>query len=192
MESLNNLENLEEDEYIEEEMLVYVDIEPTSLTVNQIKNASCFKIVGNDKNAIIQVDGKFFEGEYDYSIGTHVFFEKDEETPVDELYSRCDCHYKFISKTNKTLKMNRILLKDLSEKDTNDDDIRNQNIENINNTLKATRTYEQALNLFLPKDKNPPRKITGEDEKISLEIVNKYHTTDLEDMTEKEIVTHLH
>lgn len=53
----------DDDEYIEEEMLVYVEIEPTSLSESQVKEASFFNIVGNEKNVLIQIDNRFFSGE---------------------------------------------------------------------------------------------------------------------------------
>lgn len=56
------LQNRDNVEYIEEEMLVYVEMEPTSLTSNQIRDASSFKIVGDEKNAVIQIENKFFQG----------------------------------------------------------------------------------------------------------------------------------
>lgn len=45
-----------------EEILVYLDIEPTSLAESQIKDASALKIVGNDKKILLQVNNRFFEG----------------------------------------------------------------------------------------------------------------------------------
>lgn len=123
-------------------------------------------------------------GEYDYSMGTHVVFEKDEDVPVDPLYTRCDNFYRFDSKTNKTLKMSRVLLKDPSVEEANeimrkDSTISLDQIENEeDDSLKIKRTYEDALNLFLKNpNKKAPRKITGEDESISLQIVSKCKLT---------------
>lgn len=45
-----------------EEVLVYVDIEPTSLSEGQIKEAVRLKMVGNEKKILMQVNNRFFEG----------------------------------------------------------------------------------------------------------------------------------
>lgn len=45
-----------------EEVLVYVDIEPTSLSEGQIKEAVRLKMVGNEKKVLMQVNNRFFEG----------------------------------------------------------------------------------------------------------------------------------
>ena len=89
-------------------------------------------------------------------MGTHVFFEKDEEKPVDELYAKCDNYYKFSGKTNKILKMSRVLIKS-NEMDSG---VANVNdIDEIKNHLQVQKTYEQALNLLLPPDREQPRTI---------------------------------
>lgn len=51
--------NLEDDV---EEILVYVDIEPTSMSECQIADAVRLKMVGNDKKLLLQVNNRFFEG----------------------------------------------------------------------------------------------------------------------------------
>lgn len=97
----------------------------------------------------------FSTGEYGYSMGTHLFLNKDEEAPVDELYCKCETYYRLAAKTNKTLKMSRVLLKDkMTESKTQEKDI-----TSIIDQLKIERTYEQALNLLLPPGREQPRKI---------------------------------
>jgi TFIIIC subunit triple barrel domain len=51
-------------EYEEEEFLVYVDIEPTSLGENQIKQADKIKFFGLEtKKPLLQINNLYFEGE---------------------------------------------------------------------------------------------------------------------------------
>lgn len=45
-----------------EEILVYVDLEPTSMYENQIKQATRLKMIGNEKKVLLQVNNRFFEG----------------------------------------------------------------------------------------------------------------------------------
>lgn len=45
-----------------EELLVFVDIEPTSLSESQIKDAVRLKMVGNEKKVLLQINNRFFEG----------------------------------------------------------------------------------------------------------------------------------
>lgn len=50
-------------EYEEEEFLVYVDIEPTSLSVDQIREAKTLKIFGLEtKKPLLQINNQFYEG----------------------------------------------------------------------------------------------------------------------------------
>lgn len=60
--------------------------------------------------------------------------------------------------------MNRVLLKDhqQAEEEEEEDEKPNGKIEKDLSELKLSRTYEEAINLFLPLGKNPPRKVTEE------------------------------
>lgn len=49
-----------------EEILVYVDIEPTSLSESQIKESERLKMIGNDKKVLLQINNRFFEGKQIY------------------------------------------------------------------------------------------------------------------------------
>lgn len=52
-----------ESEYEEEEYLVYVDIEPTSLAESQIRQAKNLRIYGlEEKKPLLQINNTFFEG----------------------------------------------------------------------------------------------------------------------------------
>lgn len=103
-------------------------------------------------------------GNYDYSIGTHVFFEKDESISVDPLYSQCDVLYKYKEKTAKIVKMNRVQLRESSNNDEKEEEVEEKNSENDESTLSLTRTYQEALNLFLQPGKSSPRKISPEED----------------------------
>lgn len=92
-------------------------------------------------------------------MGTHVFFEKNELIPVDELYCKCDSYYQFRAKTNKVLRMSRVLLK---EKETEHENVQEKDVTEIKNQLLVQRTYQQALDLFLAPGRKPPRKIPDE------------------------------
>ena len=53
----------EEDDYEEEEFLVYIDIDPTLLAEKQIREATDVKIFGMDtKKPLLRVNNLFFEG----------------------------------------------------------------------------------------------------------------------------------
>jgi len=99
-------------------------------------------------------------------MGTHVFFEKDESVAVDPLYCKCESYYKYIDKTNKVMRMTRILAKECCEMQNKsakdgDDDSEVQ-------LLKTSRTYQEALNLLLPPGKDPPRTIPEEENGLHL------------------------
>lgn len=68
------------------------------------------------------------------------------------------------------MKMNRVLLKDVT---TANECATQRELDLEENELKITRTYEQALNLFLPPKKSAPRNVSEEDTKISIELINE-------------------
>jgi hypothetical protein len=89
-------------------------------------------------------------------MGTHVFFEKDETIPTDDLYCKCESYYQFRAKTNKVLKMSRVLVKD---KETEPKITQKKDMEHIKEQLKITRTYQEALSLFLDPGREAPHRI---------------------------------
>jgi hypothetical protein len=102
-----------------------------------------------------------FIGESDTSMGTHLFFEKDETAPVDDLYCKCESYYKYRAKTNKILKMSRVLIKDNA---TDTKMVQEKDMTGIKQQLKVTRSYEEALNLFLVGGRHAPRGSFPQDE----------------------------
>lgn len=61
--------------------------------------------------------------------------------------------------------MNRVILKEQQKLADQEDAEKDEELEKETSNLKITRTYQEALNLFLPPGRNPPREI-GEDEEI--------------------------
>jgi hypothetical protein len=92
-------------------------------------------------------------------MGTHLFFEKDESAPVDELYCKCESYYQFREKTNKMVKMSRVLIQ---ENTADAKAIQDRDIPEIKDQLEVQRTYQQALNLLLLPGREPPRTIPAE------------------------------
>ncbi|CAG9804565.1 unnamed protein product [Chironomus riparius] len=187
-ESENSLtyENSDNSDFVEEEILVYLDIEQTSISENEIRDAPCLRIVANDKNSLLQINNRFFEGKFDYSIGTHVFFERNENSAVDPLYCRCDSVYEFNAKTNKILSMNRVLLKDISI----EDEIAQQaESKSEDNDLKVSKTYGQALNLFLTPKRTLPRKVNDDDEKVLIDLINTHSDQNIMETEELSTLT---
>lgn len=91
-------------------------------------------------------------------MGTHLFFERDEAAPTDELYCKCREYYRFDSKTNKVLKMSRVLIQDKAT----DSGVQEKDISGIRGQLQVQKTYEQALNLFLVPGREQPREIPAD------------------------------
>lgn len=88
-------------------------------------------------------------------MGTHLFFAKNEESPADQLYCKCDRYYQCWAKTNKLLKMSRVLIKD----NATESKIVQEDAGGLKNQLRVQRTYQDALNFFLAPGKEPPRQI---------------------------------
>lgn len=67
MEEVKNMEiddmQSDDDCYEEEEMLLYVELDPTSLAEKQLRTAKNLKIFGFDtKEPLLQVSNRFFQG----------------------------------------------------------------------------------------------------------------------------------
>lgn len=94
-----------------------------------------------------------FPGTYDFSVGTQVFFEKDDDPPPTEPVFDKEIPelYRFSKKTHKVLNLNRIFV-DSKEKPEGDDipEIPIESTFPLPTTTQTTFTYEEALNI-LPK-----------------------------------------
>lgn len=60
--STKKAQKVTETEYIEEDVIVYVDIEQTSISESEIKAARSLNIVTGDKKSLLQLNNRFFEG----------------------------------------------------------------------------------------------------------------------------------
>ncbi|XP_052863247.1 general transcription factor 3C polypeptide 6 [Anopheles cruzii] len=166
----------DDDEYYEEEMLLFADFE-TYLTTNDVSGANV-QVIGLDSDSpIIQVNDEVYRGTYDYACGTNVFFEKDRqwtpaadslfETPVKQMY-------RYMDKSDKILRMKRIFLTEKvnqqpgerSQARQDDSEVagdgagassseEEEEIEKYN----VSMTYEEALNQHLPEGCSAPRHI---------------------------------
>lgn len=84
-----------------------------------------------------------FLGEYDYAKGTNLFFEEDPSAPKqgDPVFSKdISTPVKYLCKTNKVLKMNRIFLKEKKK-------VKKKTEEGHANSgsIQLAETYEEAL-----------------------------------------------
>lgn len=70
---IEDCEAAADSDYEEEEFLLYVDADPTSLGENQIREAKTFKIFGltTEKHPLIQIDNMFYEGEIE-ALNNHI------------------------------------------------------------------------------------------------------------------------
>lgn len=56
--------NSDNSDFVDEEILIYLDIEQTFISESVIRNAPCLKLVVNDQNALLQINNRFFEGKF--------------------------------------------------------------------------------------------------------------------------------
>ncbi|XP_058446164.1 uncharacterized protein LOC131427197 [Malaya genurostris] len=155
----------EDDDYIEEEMLLFTDF-ANYLTEEELTDSNVrIKVIGIDTEApIIQINNDVYEGSYDFALGTNVFLEEDVEAKnsIDPLYSpNPNKVYKYAGQSSKVLKMQRIFVSpktDVANLKTEPEVTESDTINKAQRYL-VTRTYEEALNLHLPKGMFQPRHI---------------------------------
>ncbi|XP_049530002.1 uncharacterized protein LOC125948209 [Anopheles darlingi] len=173
--------DVDEGDYDEEEMLVFVDFEPY-LSLNNTRNPNV-QLIGLEENPIIQIDGETYRGTYDYAFGTYVFFEKDPEwnpssdslfdTPVKQMY-------RYVDKSNKVLRMKRIFLTEKEpldeEKQAKDEvsseaECSSEPEEDQREKFNVAMSYEAALNQHLSEGSTPPRHIP--EQQNGADIINR-------------------
>lgn len=96
----------------EEEMLVYVEFE--GLVGSNVFNNEELQLdmIGIDtEHPIMQINGRIYEGTYEDTTGTHMFFEKDDDPHIDDAVFDKVPTLKYFAKTKKILKMQRIFTK---------------------------------------------------------------------------------
>ncbi|XP_055548977.1 uncharacterized protein LOC129732275 [Wyeomyia smithii] len=163
------MDHSDDDEYIEEEMLLFVDfdkfISQDELTDSNVK----IKFVGIEtETPIIQVNNDVYQGSYDFALGTNVFLEEDTEAKksIDPLYSPDPARvFKYSGQSNKVLKMQRIFVTPKTEVvNVKNEPGSGQETDQYREKERylVTRTYEEALNLHLPEGQYPPRSIEPE------------------------------
>ncbi|CAL1675433.1 unnamed protein product [Lasius platythorax] len=96
----------------EEEMLVYVEFE--GLVGSNVLNNEELQLdmIGIDtEHPTMQINGRFYEGTYEDTTGTYMFFEKDDDPRVDDVVFDKVPTLKYFAKTRKVLKMQRVFTK---------------------------------------------------------------------------------
>ncbi|XP_058823833.1 uncharacterized protein LOC131684732 isoform X2 [Topomyia yanbarensis] len=161
--------DVDDDDYIEEEMILFADF-AKYLTEEELTDTNLrIKVIGIETDApIIQINNDVYEGSYDFAMGTNVFLEEDAKTKslIDPLYSPDpEKVYKYAGQSTKVLKMQRIFITpkaaDITNVKTESEAVESET-DNTKNRYLVTRTYEEALNLHLPRGMNPPRHIEPE------------------------------
>ena len=145
-----------DDEYEEEEFLVYIDFD-SKLLEDQLTDPNLnMKLIGVDtEHPIMQINSKIYKGTFEYAMGTNVFFNENHAgvAPDPNFKEMSERMYELYNKTDKVLKMKRIFV------ERNEEDAEGTSTEESTENLEPTKTYGQALNQFLKPGETPPRKI---------------------------------
>uniref|UniRef100_A0A0A9XDJ8 General transcription factor 3C polypeptide 6 n=1 Tax=Lygus hesperus TaxID=30085 RepID=A0A0A9XDJ8_LYGHE len=113
-----------EDEYEEQEVLVYMDFS-SKIDDDLFSVEKEFKLIGlGSDTPVLQLANQVFQGEWKDSLGTQVIFEQDETPPrADPLFSENPPTFmKYSCRTNKVLHMSRIFVNSKNEADTSPGD----------------------------------------------------------------------
>ncbi|KAF3422822.1 hypothetical protein E2986_09664 [Frieseomelitta varia] len=134
----------------EEEILVYVEFEGlVDGNVFSEKQLQLDMIGIDTEHPIMQINGKFYEGSYEDVIGTYMFFAKNDNTIVDDPVFDVAPNFKYVAKTRKFLKMQRIFIKPRTE--VLGDSQNNQCIPNSDTLMQAGIPFqyqEEALSFW--------------------------------------------
>ncbi|XP_034110621.1 uncharacterized protein LOC132791946 isoform X1 [Drosophila nasuta] len=147
------MNNDSDSEYEETEYLVYADFK-NHLAPHQLKHEdAAFKIIGIETDTpMAEVNGNIFKGSYDMSLGTNLFFEKDNNSsPGDPLFEPvCRQQYKYVTKTDKVITFERTYIESLQqEKEVQKGEDEQKQVEEAEQpTLKLNITYKEAINKF--------------------------------------------
>ncbi|KAH8397261.1 hypothetical protein KR215_011438 [Drosophila sulfurigaster] len=147
------MNNDSDSEYEETEYLVYADFK-NHLAPHQLKHEdAAFKIIGIETDTpMAEVNGNIFKGSYDMSLGTYLFFEKDNNSsPRDPLFEPvCRQQYKYVTKTDKVITFERTYIESLQqEKEEQKGEDEQKQVEEADQpTLKLNITYKEAINKF--------------------------------------------
>lgn len=162
--------NLQEDDNINtddesEEYYVYVDF-GTHLPFDELVDAETnIKIIGLDTDTpLAQVNGRFYQGDYEYAMGTKMFFEEADEDERRHWFGEKHTGkmFRYAEKTNKVLTMKRIFV---TAKNGDTAPVVFKSEEGTQNKkYEVTSTYTEVLNRFLPTGVRPPREIPPEED----------------------------
>ncbi|KAJ8681473.1 hypothetical protein QAD02_017260 [Eretmocerus hayati] len=99
---------LEEDE---EEIFVYVEFDNcTTSDVFSDRNLKVDMLGLDSDHPVMQVNGKFFEGNYEDAVGTYLFFDKDDNPVIDDPVFDKVPQLKYFAKSRKLLRMQRAFI----------------------------------------------------------------------------------
>lgn len=150
----------------EEEYLIFLDFKQFLPFDELIDPDTQIKIIGlESENPIAQINGRFYQGDYEFATGTKLFMaESEDQQTKNEWESDCNSKvmaFEYVAKTNKVLKMNRVFI---AAKD-NPERVKPEPESEHGNTSKyeVTTTYAEVLSRFLPLDMEPPRMISEEE-----------------------------
>lgn len=153
-----------------EELLVYLDFGQFLPFEELIDPDTQIKLIGIDsEHPVAQINGRFYQGDYEFTTGTKLFFSESHNPPVrDEIESDSNekiIPYEYLTKTNKTLKMNRMFIS--AKNDTGRVKVEMDKDENASK-YEVTTTYSEALSRFLPVGMEPPRMIGETEDGLNL------------------------
>lgn len=160
----------EENDCKEQEFLVYVDFGPHLPFDELVDPETQIKIIGLDTDTpLAQVNGRFYQGDYDYAMGTKLFFAESDEDAKQHWFGQryCGKTFKFMNKTDKVLNMKRIFVTTKGADDSEPVTVKSEDGVQ-NDKYKVTTTYSAALSRFLPPGTQPPRDIPPEEDGAEL------------------------
>lgn len=122
------------------------------------------KIIGLDTaNPLAQVNGRFYQGDYELALGTKMFFAPSSPPDSKDWFGKRTTAepFSYVDKTNKVLKMKRIFI---NKKEAEG----NSSAETISEPINAKKyeiqqTYSEVLAKFLPEGQPAPREIPDEE-----------------------------
>lgn len=179
------VENNSDDDFEEEELLVYLDFQSKIKSETLDKKNVKIKMIGFDTDEpIVQVNNKMFRGEmlvnltthspclcrnlsirltgvFEHAMGTNVFFSVDPDPPpMDPNFQTVPATmYEYHSQTDKVIKMERIFITPKQDNELDEESVEPQSDEDV----VPNESYSDALNQFLKPGELPPRTLSGSD-----------------------------
>lgn len=171
----------------EEEYLIYLDFKQFLPFDELIDPDTQIKIIGLEgENPIAQINGRFYQGNYEFATGTKLFFTESQDTQKKGEWESDANHklvpFEYVAKTNKVLKMNRVFIatKDNPEKSEPENHHENRS------KYEVSTPYAEVLRRFLPPDMEPPRMITEEEN--GEDLMKKALQEDITDDSTEEVI----